>query len=133
MANKKRVMIVDDDQDILLSLRQLLEAKGYKVYTFDNGHDFIKTLEEGKKPTLIILDVMMPTINGWQIQKILEANPKWAKYQIFFLTGRSTESAIEMYEKYATDYIIKPFDINEMLNKVNNVLFGENVTSQSYQ
>ena len=126
-------MIIDDDPDILSSLRQLLESKGYKVYTFDNGHDFINKLKEGKKPSLIILDVMMPTINGWQIQKILEANPKWAKYRIFFLTARSTDSAIDMYEKYAEDYVLKPFDINELLAKINNIFFGETTPSQKYQ
>jgi len=133
LANKKRVMIVDDDPDILSSLRSLLETKGYKVYTFDNGHDFIKRLHEGKKPSLIILDVMMPTINGWQIQRILQAHPKWSKYRIFFLTARSTESAIEMYEKYATDYILKPFDINELLAKINNIFFENKVIPQNYQ
>jgi len=118
-------MIVDDDPDILLSLRKLLETKGYKVYTFDNGYDLIKALKKGEKPTLIILDVMMPIINGWQIQRLLEANPKWKKYPIFFLTGRSTESAVEMYERYAKDYIIKPFDINDLLAKVNQALFDK--------
>lgn len=123
MANKKKVMIVDDDPDILRSLRTLLESKGYKVYTFDNGYDLIKILEKGKKPTLIILDVMMPMINGWQIQRFLEANPKWRKYPIFFLTARSTESAVELYEEYAIDFLIKPFNINELLAKINEILF----------
>jgi len=124
MANKKRVMIVDDDLDILLSLKELLEANGYKVYSFDNGNDFLKALSEGKKPTLVILDIMMPEMSGWEIQRILKENPKWKKIPIIFLTARSTETAREMYEQYGIDYILKPFDIKDFLNRINTFLIN---------
>ena len=77
MANKKRVMIVDDDPDILKSLKQLLEAEGYKVYTYEDGYECLKGLKDGLKPTLIILDVMMPIMSGWEVHRRLGENPKW--------------------------------------------------------
>ena len=122
MANKKRIMIVDDDKDILTSVRQILESNGYKVYSFDNGRDCLKKLKEGKKPTLMILDIMMPEMSGWEIQRRLTENPKWKRIPIIFLTGRDNETAVNMYKRYGIEWIKKPFDINELKSCIERIL-----------
>lgn len=125
MANKKRVMIVDDDPDVLVSVKQILEADGYKVYTFDNGHDCLRELDKGKKPTLIILDVMMPLMSGWEIHRRLGENSRWRKIPVVFLTGRTNETAEEMYERYGITRIKKPFSIQEFKERIEEILFDK--------
>jgi DNA-binding response OmpR family regulator len=131
MANKKRVMIVDDDPDILISIKQILEAEGYKVYTFDNGEDCLKELDEGKKPTLIILDVMMPTMSGWEIHRKLGERSSWRKIPVIFLTARINETAEEMYKRYGVAHIKKPFDIVEFKERIENILFNKQKYSKA--
>ena len=121
MANKKRVMIVDDDRDILLSVKQILEKNGYKVYSFDNGRDFLRALEDGKKPTLVILDIMMPEMSGWDIRRRLEERPGWDRIPVVFMTARANQTSEEMYERYGVGYIKKPFDVNDFMDVVVNI------------
>jgi len=125
MANKKRVMIVDDDPDILYSLRLVLEKEGYKVYSYEDGHECIKDLKRGIKPTLIILDVMMPVMSGWEIHRRLGAHPQWQKIPVVFLTARVNETAQEMYERYGVTYIKKPFDLKVFKEKIEAILFDK--------
>jgi DNA-binding response OmpR family regulator len=115
-------MIVDDDTDILSSLKCLLEKNGYKVYTYDNGKDFLRSLYAGKKPSLIILDIMMPTMNGWDIQSKIRSHLRWRTVPIMFLTARASRTAQEMYIKYGVDYVLKPFDINDLLGRIDVIL-----------
>jgi CheY-like chemotaxis protein len=121
MANKKRIMIVDDDKDILLCVKQILERNGYKVYSFDNGRDFLKALENGKKPTLILLDIMMPEMSGWDIRRRLEENPSWNRIPVVFMTARANETSEEMYERYGVGYIKKPFAVDDFKEIIENV------------
>ncbi len=127
MANKKRIIVVDDDPDIRLSVKQILEKSGYKVYSFENGRECIKTLKNTKKrPSLIILDIMMPEISGWEIHRQLDSNPNLSEIPIVFLTGRSNETAIEMYNRYGIDYIKKPFDIKDFKESVKRAVNSKN-------
>ena len=121
MANKK-IMIVDDDADVLTTVEQLLKSKGHTVIPLNDGHDCFKKLKNGERPNLIILDIMMPVMSGWEIQRRLEENPDWCKIPIVFLTGRSTKTAEEMCKKYGIDYIQKPFDVKELQERIQKVL-----------
>lgn len=118
-------MIVDDDPDVLISVKQILEKKGYKVYTYDNGYDFLKSMEKGKNPILIILDIMMPIISGWEIHRKLGENHLWKKIPILFLTGRDTETAQEMYKRYGIARIKKPFDIKEFEERIEEIIYDK--------
>ena len=111
-------MIVDDDPDVLCTVRQILEKEGHKVYTFENGRDMIKMLKEGKNPSLIILDIMMPEMNGWQIQSKLQEHHIWKDIPIVFLSSRSNGTAINMYNRYGIKHITKPFDINDFKDEI---------------
>jgi len=118
-------MIVDDDPDVLVSVKNILESEGYKVYTFEDGYECLQELKEGKKPTLIILDVMMPIISGWEIHRRLGENPNWRKIPVIFLTGRITETAEEMYNRYGITYIKKPFNIQEFKESIKEIIFDK--------
>jgi CheY-like chemotaxis protein len=106
-------VVVDDDPDVLCTVRQILEKNGYKVYAFDNGREMLRHLNEGKKPSLIILDIMMPEMSGWQIHKKLQENHIWKDIPIVFLSSRANDVALDMYNRYGIEYISKPFDIND--------------------
>lgn len=121
MANKKRIMIVDDDKDILLCVKQILEKNGYKVYSFDNGRDFLKVLEDEKKPTLTILYIMMSEMSGWDIRRRLEENPSWNCIPVVFMTARSNETSEQTYERYGIGYIKKPFEVNDFKEIVGSI------------
>lgn len=124
MTNHKKIMIVDDDPDILLTVKYILETEGYKVFTFESGLDMLKELEKGKKPSLIILDIMMPIISGWELHRRLGENPNWKKIPVVFLTARDNDTARQMYERYGVTRIKKPFDIKEFKEKVEEVLLN---------
>lgn len=120
----KKIVIIDDDPDIRLSLEQILNSKGYDAISFEDGFDFFKYLKNGDIPNLILLDVMMPVMSGWEIQRKLEKNPKWKKIPIIFITCRTTDTAKEMANRYGIDYIEKPFDIEDLTKRVKIAIKG---------
>jgi len=118
----KRVLIVDDEQDILESLKFVLEAEGYECYTAINGEDGLKSAKE-IMPDLIILDIMMPKINGYKISRLLKFDNKYKNIPIFMLTARSQdEDKLIGQETGADEYITKPFELDYVLGKVNEYL-----------
>lgn len=118
----KKIVIIDDDPDIRSSLEQILNSEGYNAISFEDGFDFFKYLEDEEKPNLILLDVMMPVMSGWEIQRKLEENPNWKKIPIIFITCRTTETAKDMGKRYGIDYIEKPFDIDDLKRRVEKAL-----------
>lgn len=133
MANKKRIVIVDDDPDMRKTVKQLLESSGYKVYSYENGLDCIKNLRQGKyKPTLIILDIMMPLMSGWEIQRRLSENAQWKDIPIIFLTSRTNDTADDMYARYGADFVKKPFDINDLKARIEETINGKKQTCNRF-
>ncbi len=115
----KKILIADDEPDILEIIRFNLEKEGYQVESAGNG---IEALESAKKfkPDLIILDVMMPGRNGWEVCQQLRMYPDFKQTLIIFLTALSDESSeIKGLESGADDYIAKPIRPNILLSKVN--------------
>jgi len=125
MTNKK-IMIIDDDPDIRITLEKIINSIGHNAISFEDGYTFFKNLEKGEKPNLILLDIIMPTLSGWEIQRKLNKNPNWNQIPIIFITGRTTDTAKEMCKKYGMDYIEKPFDINKLKKRVKKVLSKKN-------
>ena len=119
---KKKIMIVDDDPDILCSVSTILEKNGYKVITATDGMFCIKKLMKGEKPNLIILDIMMPILSGWDVLTKIKKNNKWRKIPIVFLTARCTDTAMDMCQSYGVDYISKPFNLIDLLDKIKEML-----------
>jgi DNA-binding response OmpR family regulator len=118
----KKILIVDDEQDIVESLRFVLEAAGYNCYFAYDGEDGLR-LAKDIEPDLIILDIMMPKINGYKISRLLKFDKKYKDIPIIMLTARSQESDKLIGEETgANEYITKPFDLNEIVAKVKGYL-----------
>ena len=116
---KKKILIVDDEKDILLMLKKRLTAGGYSVLTADNGKDAI-TIAKSKSPDLIILDVLMPGMDGGEVAKKLKDNFRTQNIPIIFLTALFTRE-----EEYEKDHMVadnitfaKPFDPEELLDEI---------------
>lgn len=108
-------MIVDDEADIRTTVRTVLERNGYKVISAVDADDCLKKIQEGEKPDLILLDIMMP---GTPVR---EAVQKLRKFKIAYLSVvRTSEAEKEdlMKSKNIVDFIQKPFDINELIKRV---------------
>lgn len=118
----KNILIVDDEQDIVESLKFVLEASNFNCYTADNGEDGLRLAKE-LVPDLIILDVMMPKINGYKISRLLKYDNKYKNIPILMVTARSQEEDKLIGEETGADeYITKPFELNEVVKKVEEYL-----------
>ena len=118
----KKILIVDDEQDIVESLKFVLEVSGYVCYTAFNGEDGLRLAKE-IMPDLIILDVMMPKINGYKISRLLKYDNKYKDIPILMITARSQEEdKIIGEETGANEYITKPFNVDYVVEKVKSYL-----------
>ena len=121
----KKILIVDDEQDIVESLKFVLENCDYTCYCAYNGEDGLKLAKE-IFPDLMILDVMMPKLNGYKISRLLKFDKKYKNIPIIMVTARSQESDKLIGEETGADeYITKPFEIKELVEKVKNYLKEE--------
>src|SRR5574344_2050480 len=119
---KKKVLIVDDEQDIVESLKFVLEVAGFECHCAYNGEDGLNMAKE-ILPDLIILDVMMPKINGFKICRLLKYDNKYKNIPILMLTARTQEEDKLIGEETGADeYITKPFEINELIEKIEGYL-----------
>lgn len=119
---KRRILIVDDDEDILDLLKYNLEKEGYEVKALANG---TRTLSAAKKfsPDLIILDIMMPGIGGIELCRLLRAKNRFMDTHIFFLTARSESYYQEaVYHTGGDDYIEKIMGLKSLTTKIRSVL-----------
>jgi two-component system alkaline phosphatase synthesis response regulator PhoP len=121
MAPQKSILVVDDEQDIVDLLKYNLQREGYLIYTARDGKD---ALEQSKKhPSLILLDVMMPELNGIEVLKQLKKNPSTQSIPVVFLTAKGSEiDEIIGLELGADDYIAKPISIPKLVARIKNVL-----------
>jgi len=125
----KKILIVDDEQDIVESLKFVLELAGYSCFCAFNGEDGLKMVKE-IVPDLIILDVMMPKINGFKISRLLKFDKKYKDIPIIMLTARSQAGDKLIGEETGVnEYITKPFDLDNVTETVNKYLRNVNAGS----
>lgn len=127
-AKSKKIMVVDDESDVTDLVAYHLKAKGYQVETINDPNRSIGTARSFV-PDLVILDVMMPDLNGIQICRMLRADPKLRRVPVIFLTAKAEEGdRIQGLETGADDYISKPFSPKELVLRVQTILrrLGEN-------
>ena len=118
----KRIMVVDDNPDILISIRKIFEKEGYEVFTVDSGMDCISEIERGFKG-VILMDIMMPFMDGWDTILEIMKRGYTKDIIIFILTAKGTPDHNKMrgLESYIYDYITKPFDVQKLISNVENM------------
>jgi DNA-binding response OmpR family regulator len=117
-----RIAYVDDDLELRTVVAQFLEDEGYEVLLAADGEEGLALIIT-ERPDMVILDVMMPKQNGWEVTKSLRANPEWKDIPILMLTGIGAtlnEMTAPLYG--ATDHLDKPFEFDELLDKVEALL-----------
>lgn len=121
MGTKKIILIVDDDRMNLVTAQNLL-VEEYKVVGVNSGKQAFKYLER-YTPDLILLDIFMPEIGGFEVMKQLQENEEWRKIPVIFLTAdRKSETETECFRLGAYDFITKPFEPTVMLNRVRRTI-----------
>jgi DNA-binding response OmpR family regulator len=119
----KKIMVVDDDPDILITIRRIFENEGFEVFTVDSGKDCIKELERGFRG-VILMDIMMPFMDGWDT--IIEIMKKGYEKDVIIsiLTARGTPDHEKMrgLESHIYDYITKPFDTRKLILNVREMI-----------
>ncbi|MFQ5948636.1 MAG: response regulator transcription factor, partial [Acidimicrobiia bacterium] len=118
----ERILVVDDDPDIAQFVRVNLVLEGYRVEAASDGKEALeKALAD--PPDLILLDVMMPELDGLSLLRILLTNPSTANVAVILLTAKGqTEDRVHGLEMGADDYVMKPFDVEELVARVGSVV-----------
>ena len=122
IADKVKILVVDDEPDIVLSLQDRLEMEGYKVVTACNG---VKGLQKAvqEKPDVILLDVIMPIMDGQAMLGALRKQPGGDFSSVIMLTAQNQTYDFARANVYGVDdYIVKPFDLSELLEKIEVVV-----------
>jgi len=118
----KKILIVDDEPEIVKMVTLRLKASGYEILSGTTGEDALKLTKE-QNPDLILLDVMMPPPNGFKVCRTLKDDPDYKHIPIILLTAKATESdQFWGTESGADDYVTKPYNAEELLEKIKKLL-----------
>ena len=122
MNKKKRILIVDDEEDIVSLIRMSLNLANFDTLEALSGRQALELLKKDK-PDLILLDIMMPEMDGYEVCRQIKRNRKLKKVPVVMLTAKGQKNdAEEGLESGADDYIIKPFDPYELGERVREML-----------
>ena len=121
---KKKIMIVDDEPGVLYTIKHGLESldAGYEVIPVESGKQCLEMLEQDTIPDLIILDIMMPEMNGWEVHKKLKNQVQWRTIPVIFLTAATDTTSKRIGSIIGDDYIQKPFDVPDLKKRIEKVL-----------
>ncbi len=118
----KKVLIADDEPNIVTALEFLLERNGYEVYIARNGDAALKLVEE-HRPDLVLLDVMMPVKSGFEVCQRMRERADWRDIKIIMLTAKGRDVEMSKGLSIGADlYITKPFSTQELVAKINGLL-----------
>lgn len=122
MDAQKRILLVDDDPYILLSLEFLMKKAGYKVFVARNGTEALESVQTAQ-PDIVLLDIMMPDVDGYAICRHIRATPDLAGIKVVFLSAKTKEQDIQKgFEAGADRYIKKPFSTKDLVRQVEELL-----------
>lgn len=119
---KKRLLLVDDERDLVDLIKMRLEASGYEVLVAYDGQEALEKARS-EKPDLIILDIMLPKIDGYKVCRMLKFDESYRAIPIIMFSARAQESDKKTGERVGADaYIVKPFEPGLLLNKISELL-----------
>ena len=118
----KRVLVVDDEPNIVMSIEFLMKRAGFEVAVARNGREALAALE-GSPPDLLLLDVMMPELDGYQVCERVRQRPEWNGTKIVMLTARGREAERQRGLALGADrYVTKPFSTRELVEQAKELL-----------
>lgn len=119
---QQRILIIDDDIDAIAMLQTVLEHNGYGVISALNGKNGL-SMARRDKPDLIVLDVMMPDVSGYEVCGLIKTDPDTVNIPVIMLTGRDMGEDVDMAIKKRADwFVVKPYDISYLMSKINAFL-----------
>jgi twitching motility two-component system response regulator PilH len=114
----QKILVVDDSKTELHHLSELLGKRGYTVRTAENGEEALRRLAE-EKPDLVLMDVVMPGQNGFQLTRTITRDPRWSDVPVIMCTSKNQETdKVWGMRQGAKDYIVKPVNADELLSKI---------------
>lgn len=117
-----KILVVDDEPNILLSLEFLLKKNKYQVFIARNGKEALKIISE-ENPAMVILDIMMPEVDGYEVCQHIKNNDVTKNMKVIFLTAKSKEEDIKKgYAMGADLYLTKPFSTRELIKEIKELL-----------
>jgi two-component system alkaline phosphatase synthesis response regulator PhoP len=120
---RQTALIVEDDDQIAALLKFMIERDGFEVLAAADGRAAQQIVESAAPPAIVILDLMLPYIDGFQLVDMIRAKPEWKNVPIIMLTAKSQESDIvRALDAGANDYIIKPFKPEELKARIKRLL-----------
>lgn len=118
----KKILIVDDEPNIVISLEFLMRREGFEVTVARDGEEALAAIAQ-ENPDLVLLDVMMPKLNGFEVCEKVRANPEHAGVRIIMLTAKGREAEVSKGLSLGADgYITKPFSTRDLVEQVKNLL-----------
>ncbi len=118
-ANNGAIMVVEDDQIIATLINHMLKRRGFEVFLAADGRRACEVLDEIAPPKLVMLDVMLPYMDGFELIKRIRSKPDWAEVPIIMLTSKTQErNIVRALDAGATDYVVKPFQPEELMARV---------------
>jgi CheY-like chemotaxis protein len=119
---KAKVVVVDDEPNILMSLEFLMRKSGYEVFIARDGAEALQLVHE-QHPNVLVLDVMMPQVDGYEVCQQIKSNPDLEQIRVIFLSANSKETDIEKgYAAGADLYLSKPFSTKELVKRIQEFL-----------
>jgi DNA-binding response OmpR family regulator len=119
---QKRILIADDEEDVVTTLQFTLEKEGYQCLTAYDGKEALDKAK-GENPDLIVLDIMMPKMNGYEVSRLLKFDERYKHIPIVMLTARTQAKDKEIGRDTGADvYITKPFEMDDLVSTVHNIL-----------
>jgi len=120
---KSKILIIDDMSTHLLLLQTILEEEGYEVLAVDNGKEAIEQIEGDSEISLVLLDIMMPEVDGYEILQKVKNEDKSISAPVIIVSAKTDSASIKKaLEKGAYDYITKPLNVYDIKNKVKSAL-----------
>jgi two-component system response regulator VicR len=122
MTQKKRILYVEDEKEMLELTRIVLEKEGYEMLGAVGGAEGIAAIKR-EKPDLVLLDLMMPDIDGWEVYRQMKADKEVADTPVIIITARtqSIDKVLGLKVAKVADYITKPFGPNDLINSIKRV------------
>jgi DNA-binding response OmpR family regulator len=121
LMSQRKILIVDDEVDILHFLELVLQERGYQVTSATGGQNAL-ALARAQRPDLVLLDIMMPQMDGWEVLRLLRVDPKTQTIPVAMISARTdAKDRVQGLQEGALDYICKPFSLDELLTKVDSL------------